>query len=98
MFFVVLVHGVLKWLHHPLLKNAILLHSESFRYKLWHSFTLVTLPGERSMYTSPLSVSHITFESPCSKRMTGAAVVVVGAMVVVMGLAGPPMVGSMKLT
>ena len=40
------VQPVLKWLHHPLLKNVMLLHPASFSHDFWHAARSETLPGD----------------------------------------------------
>ena len=42
----VFVHSVLKWLHHPLLKNVMLLHPESSSHDFLHAARSETLPGD----------------------------------------------------
>ena len=42
----VFVHSVLKWLHHPLLNNVMLLHPESFSHDFLHAAMSETLPGD----------------------------------------------------
>ena len=39
-------HSVLKWLHHPLLKYVILLHSASSSHASWHTSRLGSFPGD----------------------------------------------------
>ena len=79
----VLVHDVLKWLHHPLLKYVILLHSASARHRLLHSSTLETLPGELSWYTSPALVSHTAlWTCSCTQRMAAPMLGVVSDITV----------------
>ena len=58
--FLVLVHDVLKWLHHPLLKYVMLWHSAEFWHDCLHWSKLEPFPGELSRYFSPASVSHTT--------------------------------------
>ena len=41
-------HSVLKWLHHPLLKYVILLHSASSSHASWHASRLGSFPGDSS--------------------------------------------------
>ena len=40
------VQPVLKWLHHPLLNNVMLLHPASFSHDSWHAARSGTLPGD----------------------------------------------------
>ena len=42
----VFVHSVLKWLHHPLLKNVMLLHFGSSSHDFLHAAMSETLPGD----------------------------------------------------
>ena len=42
----VFVHSVLKWLHHPLLNNVMLLHPGSFSHDFLHAAMSETLPGD----------------------------------------------------
>jgi hypothetical protein len=56
----VLVHGVLKWLHHLVLKYVMLLHAAESSHDFLHWSRLDTFPGELSRYTSPASTSHLT--------------------------------------
>ena len=42
----VLVHAVLKWLHHLSTKNVMLLHPASSTQELLHAARLETLPGD----------------------------------------------------
>ena len=56
----VLVHGVLKWLHHLLLKYVMLLHAAESSHDFLHWSRSRTFPGELARNTSPASVSHST--------------------------------------
>jgi len=86
LFPLVLVHGVLKWLHHLLLKYVMLLHAGAFSHDVLHCSRLETFPGEFARYASPAPPSHATFE-PAEFHVgltpEGAATVV-GFMVVAM--------------
>ena len=42
----VFVQSVLKWLHHPLLKNVMLLHFGSSSHDFLHAVMSETLPGD----------------------------------------------------
>ena len=42
----VFVQSVLKWLHHPLLKNVMLLHSVSFSHDFLHASMSATLSDD----------------------------------------------------
>ena len=42
----VLVHAVLKWLHHLSKKNVMLLHPGCFSHDFLHSSTLESLPDD----------------------------------------------------
>ena len=42
----VFVHPVLKWLHHPLSKKVMLLHSETSSHDFLHSAMLASTPGD----------------------------------------------------
>ena len=75
LFFLVLMHDVLKWLHHPLLKNTMLLHPTSAWHNILHSSTLDTFPGELFRYTSPAFVSQTTFLPTCTHLRGVRAVV-----------------------
>ena len=65
----VLVHGVLKCMHNPILKYAMLLHFMSARHKLLHSSTPETIPGELSSCFSPALVSHIVSVPPACTQI-----------------------------
>merc|ERR1712113_206245 len=54
----VLVHGVLKRLHHPLWKNVMLLHIASSWHAVLHCSIVDPFPGDVSMYSSPAPSSH----------------------------------------
>ena len=56
--FLPFVHGVLKWLHHPLLKYVMLLHPASSWHDFLHASRFGSFPGEDLRYTSPALVSH----------------------------------------
>ena len=58
LFFLVLLHGVLKWLHQPLLKYVMLSHAVESWHDFLHWSRLETFPGEFWRYTSPAFVSH----------------------------------------
>ena len=60
LFFLVLVHDVLKWEHHPLLKNVMLLHPGVSSHDSLHFSMLATLLEDRFSITSPARVSHWT--------------------------------------
>ena len=70
------VHGVLKWLHHPVLRYVMLWHSTEFSHDFLHCSMSVTLTGEFSMYSSPALVSHSILEPTSSHvpRFLGAPV------------------------
>ena len=63
-----LVHGVLKWLHHPALKYVMLWHSNESSHDFLHSSMLGSFPGDFVMYFSPALVSHSILE-PISDHM-----------------------------
>ena len=75
-FFLWLVHGVLKWLHHPLLKYVMLWHSAESSHNFLHSSMFGSFPGELSMYNSPALASHSILEPTCTHvpRFLGAPV------------------------
>ena len=62
----VFLHGVLKKLHHPLLKYVILLHFRLATHFAWHACRVGSFPGDDEMYTSPASVSHEPLSSTSS--------------------------------
>ena len=53
-----LLHGVLKWLHHPLLKNVMLWHAASAWHDVLHSSRLGSFPGDVGRYFSPAFASQ----------------------------------------
>ena len=71
-----LVHGVLKWLQYPLVKNVMLRHVVDALHNFLHSSMSETFPGDESRYTSPASVSHSDFgPTSCHERSTPPAIV-----------------------
>ena len=72
----VLLHDVLKWLHHPFCKYVILWQSVVASHDCLHFSRLEPFPGEFCMYTSPAFVSHATLE-PTSCHVRAASIEVV---------------------
>ena len=58
----VFVHPVLKWLHHPPVKNVMLLQPASSSHDFLHAAMSATLLDDWLRYFSPLPPSHCTFE------------------------------------
>ena len=57
----VFVHSVLKWLHHPLLKNVMLLHAAASSQDLLHASSSDTSFDDVDRYFSPEPASHALF-------------------------------------
>ena len=57
----VFVHPVLKWLHHPPLKNVMLLHAAVSSQDFWHASMFDTSFDDEDRYFSPRPVSHAVF-------------------------------------
>ena len=54
----VFVHSVLKWLHHPPLKNVMLLHAAASSQDFLHASSPDTSFDDEDRYFSPRPVSH----------------------------------------
>ena len=57
----VFVHSVLKWLHHPLLKNVMLLHAAASSQDFLHASSSDTCFDDAPRYISPAPASHALF-------------------------------------
>jgi hypothetical protein len=76
----VLVHGVLKWLHHLVLKYVMLLHAAESSHDFLHWSRPRTFPGEFARNTSPASVSHSTLSMGLLHTRLHVVVVVPGVV------------------
>ena len=59
-FFLVLVHGVLKCAHHPVLKYVTLRHPAASSHDFLHSSRLDAIADDLRRFTSPAPWSHLT--------------------------------------
>ena len=72
----VFVHGVLKRLHHLLLKYVKLWHAAKSSHDFLQASMLDTFPGELLMYTSPAFKSHwMPLMGALNVQVVGAGVV-----------------------
>ena len=81
--FLVLVHGVLKCAHHPVLKYVILRHPCASSQDFLHCSRLEAITDDAFRGTSPAPWLHLAFWVfwPHTPHLLGGAVVVVTAVV-----------------
>ena len=57
----VALHSVLKWLHHPSLKNVMLRHAVAYSQDFLQAFAFDTFFDDAYRYFSPAPASHTAF-------------------------------------